>query len=385
MQFSEVVDLGFEMWKAGSNKTITLLGPPGIGKSSVAPAIAERMTAYTQSKYPAAARAVCEVIDLSARMPEDIGGVPFRAEMQLSREESITVCEYAIQKWLARLCRRGVYGVLLLDDLPAANPSVQVASRQLVLDRRIGDVRLPDSVLVMVTGNRRQDKSAAATLPAHFRNAVLLLSIEPSLEDWTAWYGRQPGHAPIVSSFLAFRSNLLSTLPKDADEMGAFATPRAWASLGRVYEISKAMGKTLEVAQGFVGQGPATEFMAFVNIRSQLVDPAAVLADPRAALPDPRATLNSPDKAYAMVTGIAEIAAEWAKGADRKKRDEAPLAFMRAIGHATDGNQEYIATAINTFLSSGGDTKSLIHVVSKHKNTDPLVGAAAQFLARAFE
>lgn len=379
MRYEDIVTLAFELWKGGAVETpLTLLGPPGIGKSSIGPDLAQRMGKYVQEAQPTAAGPLCEIIDLSSRLPEDIGGLPFR-----DKEGDIDTVLYAPQAWLARLCQDKVYGVLLLDDLPAAAPSVQVATRQLVLDRKVGDHKLSDGIMILVTGNRREDKSAASTLPAHFRNSVGLLELEPDLEGWCEWYGQQPNHAPIVSSFLRYRARLLSQLPKDADRRGAFATPRTWAKVGRAYDVANRLNAILDMASGLVGEGPATEFLAFVNVRSQLVDPAAVLNDPIKALPDPERNLAQVDRAYAMTTGLGETAAAWRTGKTKERREKAPLALMRALGHATQGNREYIATGVATYTSNGGTIHDLIQAVRKNMS-DPLVKSVIDFLNRSW-
>ncbi|NBO54576.1 MAG: hypothetical protein EBU84_08275 [Actinobacteria bacterium] len=113
------------------------------------------------------------------------------------------------------------------------------------------------------------------------------------------------------------------------------------------------------------------------------MNPAEVLRDPLKAIPDPRSTLNSPDKAYAMTTGLGETAAAWRKGNDAKLRKECVFMFMRAVGHVTSRDREYIATAINTFVSNGGDIQSLITTAKNHKD-DPLIKAVVDFLVATF-
>lgn len=383
MQFNDIVNLGFNLWSVGNVDTpLCLLGQPGIGKSAVAPVIAAQMTQHVQRQSPTAAPAMCTVIDLSSRMPEDIGGIPFRGTLTFGDEE-VTVAQYGVQEWLAYLCRPQTYGVLLFDDLPAAAPSVQVAVRQLLLDRMVGNNKLSEGILIMVTGNRREDKSAASTLPAHVRNSLSLLTLETDLDSWADWYGAQPGHAPVVASFLRYRPTFHSRLPKDVDALGAFATPRTWAKLGRSFDVLQKLNLTLEVASGLVGEGPAMEFMAFVNIRSQLVDPASVLDDPEKALPDPAKSLASPDRAYAMATGLGEVAASWRSGSDMSRRERAPLAFMRAVSHATVGSREYISTAVSTYKANGGEISDLTTASRQHLS-DPLVKAVISFLAQTF-
>ena len=178
MRFGKFTNLAFELWRAGDPTALMALGPPGIGKSAAARAVGELMTEHVTSRSPAAPEALIEVIDLSSRLPEDVGGLPFRGELN-----GIPTTFYAGQSWVSRLCAPNTYGVLCLDDLPAAVGSVQVAVRQLVLDRKVGEHRISDGILIIVTGNRREDKSAAKTLPAHFRNSVCSVTIEPSMPE----------------------------------------------------------------------------------------------------------------------------------------------------------------------------------------------------------
>jgi hypothetical protein len=378
MRFNEMVDFMFEAWKANRrNTSFCILGAPGIGKSSVATALAARMTEYVTTHSPMAGPAALEIVDLSSKNPEEISGLPFRRQTN-GRDETV----YAPLSWLSRLCDESTYGVLCLDDLPAAPPAVQVASRQLTLESRVGEVRLAPGILKMVTGNRREDKSAATTLPAHFRNSVCMLELDTDVETWCDWYGKQPNHSPIIASFLRFKPGLHSKLPKEADALGAYATPRTWAKLGELYDVARVTNTTLAVASGLVGEGPAVEFIAFVNTRAQLVDPADVLRDPKRALPNPREALNSPDKLYSMVTGLGEIAALWAKGPDVKKSQEAALLLIRALAHATTDGREYISVGVSTFTSNGGPIKDIIQVVKQHAN-DPGVKMVVDFLTKA--
>jgi hypothetical protein len=311
-------------------------------------------------------------------MPEDIGGLPYRGKIG-----DVETTFFAPLARLARLCQEGAYGVLVLDDLPTASQAVQCAERKLVLDRRAGEAKLSPGVLVIVTGNRREDKSAATTLPAHFRNSVCILDIQPDVEQWREWYGQQSGHEAIIGSFLQFKPAHFSQLPKENDQRGAFATPRQWTALGRLYSIAQRSGVLLDVAAGLVGEGPATEFMAFVNIRSQLVNPDEVLRDPQRALPDPKSVLSSPDRAFALATGIGEVAAMWRKSDEMKKKKEAPLQLLRALGWVTVGNREYIATAVSTYTSNGGHVNDLIQAAKTNMNDD-LVKATCQFLHKTF-
>ena len=384
MTFDSLTSTLFEMWLsgvAGNNlQTVCLLGAPGIGKTSAARELAAMMTQHMQQKTGGDGMgvkpAVARVLDLSSMMPEDLMGLPYGQDRGQDR-----VTKYAPQEWLAEVCAPGAYGVLVFDDLPAASTAIQVASRQASLERRIHDNRIAPGVMIIVTGNRREDKSAASTLPAHFRNSIMILTVEPDFKRWETWYHDQ-GYDALVTQFLTYRSAHFSRLPADADVHGAFATPRTWAMLGRLVETGRKTGALRDMASGLIGEGVATELMAFELVRSQLVAPDKVLADPEGALPNPKASLNSPDKMIAMVTGLADAAIH---KAGQKTGGKAYEEYLKALAYVTDaGGREYVATSITTFIAHRGNFRKLKDAVNSVK-ADTRVKGMLTALAACFK
>lgn len=375
--FKSTVNVLFELWKDAIDndripQTVTLLGSPGIGKTSAARALARRMTDYMTARGEAN-EAVCEVRDLSSSLPEDLGGLPYR-------DGDTTL--YAPQSMIKNVCRDNAYGVLVLDDLPAASTAVQVASRQISLEHRVHDHHISKRVMVIVTGNRKEDKSAASTLPAHFRNSVLMLTVEPSFDGWEEWAYEQQMDS-LIPQFLRFRPNYFSMLPKDADGNGSFATPRTWAMLGNALAVAKRTDTLYAVAAGLVGEGVTKELVAFDMLKSQLVSPDKVLVDPQAALPD-RSILNGPDKMIAMVCGLADAAI--AKSKDTKvKGNLAYVQYLCALAYVTETNREYVATSISTFTAHKGNFKKLLDSVPEARAKEPRVTAMLSKLAECFQ
>ena len=406
MEFTSFVDYAFAHWRGSltkkvAPKTMCLLGSPGIGKSSTAYALKERMTAYVRKNPDVildtlpedffggdkptreetrailqSSEAVARLLDFSSMLPEDLNGLPFREGL---------FTRYCPQEWVAELTSRLAYGVMVLDDLPASSTAMQIAGRQSALERRIHDHRFAPGILIVVTGNRRQDKAGASKLPSHFINSVTVLGIEPNVDEWCKWYGAQEHLAPVVAAFLRWKPELLSETPdKASKKTGAFATPRQWANLGHQFDDANEAGKHIlfEVASGIIGDGNAATFGGFVEIHSQLIDPELVFDDPKGALPKPGTMLDEASKLVAMACALGEIGANRAKRGKGKAKAEAAEKLLRSLSWATSENQEYCAMGVQTFLDAGGDLTQIARV-AREKRTDPVIGAMLGHLKAA--
>ena len=100
-------------------------------------------------------------------------------------------------------------GILFLDELNAAPPLVQAACYQLVLDRALGECRLPDGWTVFAAGNREGDSTVTSRMSSALANRFVHLSFEPDLDDWSRWAMGQADLRPEVVAFLRWRPDLL--------------------------------------------------------------------------------------------------------------------------------------------------------------------------------
>jgi hypothetical protein len=187
-----------------------------------------------------------------------------------------------------------------------------------------------------------------------------------------------------IPAFLHYKPEHFSRLPKDADQQGAFATPRSWAMLGN---LAKVVNETAiaEVAAGLVGQGVSTEFAAFRLVRRELVSPEQVMADPESAMPNPERLLGTPDRLIAMTTGLGEVAARKSKGKPPKEAVEILGRYLRALGHITDHKREWTATSVTTFVAAQGSIKHLLDAAGYYRSRDPKVAALLNYLGKALE
>ena len=76
-------------------------------------------------------------------------GIPFRIDNRV---------EWAVPSMLPDVERHGPEGVLFLDEITSAPPSVSAAAYQLILDRRLGAYEVPAGWAIFAAGNRQGDR-----------------------------------------------------------------------------------------------------------------------------------------------------------------------------------------------------------------------------------
>jgi hypothetical protein len=240
----------------GSQPTpVMLWGPPGIGKSRIVAQVA--------------ARHGVPLIDirLSQMEPTDLRGIPFRNGARV---------EWSVPALLPDTSRHGPRGILFLDEITSAPPTVTAAAYQLILDRRLGDYVLPEGWTLFAAGNRYGDRGVTYVMPAPLANRFVHYEIEAHLDDWVAW-----AHAAEIDerviAFLRFRPDLLFDFDPTRNAV-AFPSPRSWEYAHRA--LTRFAGDPdllLPALQACVGQAAAVELNAFIEHMTELPDIDAIL------------------------------------------------------------------------------------------------------------
>jgi MoxR-like ATPase len=266
---------------------VLLWGEPGIGKTAA------------MSQLAADLGLPLTTVIASVHEPSDFSGLPVVGEDPA--EQGVPM---APPDWAVRLVRAG-RGLLFLDELSTAPPAVQAALLRLVLERRVGALRLPPAVRIVAAANPRSSAADGWELSPPLANRFVHLqwtyehevvvrglggiwprTVLPRLDrerlpDAVAFARRA------VCAFLSARPTLVHRMPTDeARRGGPWPSPRSWEMALRLVAFATAAGVSRDVlsivVRGAVGDGPGLELLASLD-RLDLPDPEQLLADPAGA------------------------------------------------------------------------------------------------------
>jgi hypothetical protein len=250
-----ILDREFLSCTAGQHTPVMLWGPPGVGKSQIIAGIAK------QHGTP--------LIDLrlSQMEPTDLRGIPFR------KGDNV---EWSVPAMLPDASRHGPAGILFLDEINAAPPTVSAAAYQLILDRRLGEYVIPDGWAIFAAGNRQGDRGVTYAMPAPLANRFTHYDVEANLDDWVAW-ALNNGIDERILGFLRFRPDLLFNYDA-AHNPVAFPSPRSWEYAHRALQKFGDRPDLLSDAlQACVGQSCGVELKAFIDNLENLPDIDGIL------------------------------------------------------------------------------------------------------------
>ncbi len=263
-QVSTILNREFESVIQGHHTPVMLWGAPGIGKSQI---IAQVATAHGVNMID---------IRLSQMEPSDLRGIPFKNGEQV---------DWATPSLLPDAKCHGQQGVLFLDEITSAPPSVSAAAYQLILDRRLGDYVVPEGWVIFAAGNRQGDRGVTYSMPAPLANRFSHYELDVNLDDWVAWAYKNNIDERIIG-FLRYRPEHLFEFDA-AHNPVAFPSPRTWEFTHRALQkFEDNLNLFREAASACVGEVAGIEVATFIEHLEDLPDLDAIVNGEVVPIPD---------------------------------------------------------------------------------------------------
>ena len=311
---------------------VLLWGAPGTGKTSAIRAMAAELG------LP------CKTVIASIREPSDFAGLPVVADGRVT---------FAPPRWARELAEEQ-RGILFLDEISTAPPAVQAALLRVVLERVVGDLELPEGVVVIAAANPPELAADGWDLSPPLANRFCHLDwpvesqafaegltggfaapVVPSLPD--AWESQLAVGRGLISAFVSVRPGLTVRMPEDGTTAGrGWPSPRSWEMAALLWTAATACEASEQaratLVMGAVGQGTGLELLNWAS-EMDLPDPELVLLNPEAFVMPERG-----DRAYAALSAIAAAVAA-------NPTEERWLAAWKVLGRASERGADVAALA----------------------------------------
>jgi hypothetical protein len=245
-------------------------------------------------------------------------------------------------------------GILFLDEISTAPPAVQAALLRVVLERVVGDLELPEGIVVIAAANPPELAADGWDLSPPLANRFCHLDwpvesqafAEGLTGGWAApvvprlpegWESQRAAGRGLVSAFVSVRPALTVAMPADGTAAGrGWPSPRSWEMAARLWTAA-AVSDASEQARaalimGSVGQGAGLELLNWAS-EMDLPDPELVLLNPEAFVMPERG-----DRAHAALSAVAAAVAE-------NPTPDRWLAAWKVLGGASEKGADVAALA----------------------------------------
>ena len=237
--------------------SVMLWGAPGVGKSAGVRQIANLVTEKTGKKT------VVTDVRLLLFNPIDLRGIP-------TANEDKTLAVWLKPKIFQMDDSADVVNFLFLDEITAAPQTVQAAAYQIVLDRMVGEHKLPDNCIVIAAGNRVSDKSVANKMPKALANRMMHFEVTTDIRTWKEWAKKEGINEDLIK-YIGSRPAALMKFEESGENV-AFPTPRTWKMVSDVLDATRGnISRAFPMIWGLIGEKEASLFKEWYLKKESIV------------------------------------------------------------------------------------------------------------------
>jgi hypothetical protein len=240
-------------------KARLLMGPAGIGKSSVIKQLADKH------------KAELITLKLSEYEPPDLVGLPYLAD-----DGGEKVTKFARPWWWPT--KKDKKYILFLDELDRCREDMHPSAMQLILERTAGGRKLPKNVIVWAACNGEDYITIPIDQALMDRFAVV--EFEPTVDEWLFWAKANKVNATVID-FIKQHRGILDTPAKYIGKPNVVApSRRSWSDFGQTFFGRSVKGEKNLQSFGsvFVGHEASIAFARWVKEKYQAIDPEDIYA-----------------------------------------------------------------------------------------------------------
>lgn len=298
---------------AMSGRATWLHGPAGCGKSAVVvelgkedkiKSLAWQAWAKSTGETLPATLPNLEVIHLTIPQmeSEDFVGVPFHRKVEGKGMDEERMTAWAPAEFL----RRNRPVILFLDEVSAAETRVQKTLLQIVHERKVFNVALPEGSIIILAGNRASDRAAVKMVTFPFGNRAAHYTFLNSAGAWGKWAMRAGLPAVVVAWVNQNPSEHLDGY-KSEDPSLAQLTSRSLEAAAWAFKNGMEMGMPFEEIEtaitANIGFGAGVKLNAWLRIKDELPTLEEIAASPEMAkLP----SKGKVDRAYYLASMLMD-------------------------------------------------------------------------------
>ena len=263
-----IIDVMCDMQVNGMDSAIPYLrGNPGGGK--------------TESIRAMAAKNGDEFISchFALKQPEDLGGIPQFTTFEHG-EEKILSTKWSIPEILETLIKTSEKArakkkkvIFFLDDIHRSGPFHVTALFELLSERKIRDIALPDNVAIVLAGNGSIKAGAQLTNSAII-NRCSVFDVYTDFDYWSQNFAIPNNFNNHIHSFLQ-NSRYRHFFHEEEDIEKPWGSPRSWTKLSNLVntlfskKTKMPADKLSYICQAHVGERAAKEFVAYYQLVSK--------------------------------------------------------------------------------------------------------------------
>lgn len=341
----------------GDKVTIIGQGEPGIGKSAMLKTVAAKFPDYEVAYID------CTLLDL--------GDFALPYTELASSMTGLKVTKFAPNARFKFQSNKPV--IVMLDEIGKAMKAVKNVLLTLMLEKRIGDVQLPEGSIVFGTTNLATD-GVGDSLEAHARNRVCFVTVRKphagfngdgsvDSDSWGAW-ALDNGIAPEIIAWVKQFPQALESYTDPAQKENAyifnptragqtaFVTPRSLEKASHIAKKRPLLGEsvTISALAGTIGESAARDMQAFFTVVDKLPTWEAIMQSPETAKV-PEDAVAKCILVFSAITRVEkDTLGKWLKYADRLDKELQAL-FARSVVKSSSkqsmavSNKDFVAWA----------------------------------------